>query len=94
MGFVLVNLCLAFTGAPGVNTTIGTMFLMTCLYLLADVCTDTMAVERSRFENEIIKHQLRVEEEVRNINEEIKQLTLKVDKTIEELNELIGCLST
>ena len=58
MGFVLVNLVLAFTGAPGVNTTIGMMFFMTCLYLLADVCTDTMAVERSRFENEIIKGSL------------------------------------
>ena len=37
---------------------IGLMFFMTCLYLLADVCTDTMAVERSRFENEVIKGSL------------------------------------
>jgi MFS family permease len=58
MGFVIVNLALAFTGAPGVNMTIGMMFFMTCLYLLADVCTDTMAVERSRFENETIKGSL------------------------------------
>lgn len=54
-GFIIVNFLLASSGAPSVNTTIGLTFTMTCFYLLADVCTDTMAVERSRFEPHIIR---------------------------------------
>lgn len=54
-GFLIINFVLAGMGAPSVNVTIGLMFIMTCFYLLADVCTDTMAVERSRFEVETIR---------------------------------------
>lgn len=53
--FVSINLILAFTGAPKAATVISLMFFMTCFYLLADVCTDTIAVERSRFETETIR---------------------------------------
>jgi predicted branched-subunit amino acid permease len=34
------------------------MFFMTCLYLFADVCTDTLAVERSRYEPDAIRGSL------------------------------------
>jgi hypothetical protein len=52
LGFVTVNFILSSDESPSVTTTIGLMFLMTCLYLQADVCDDTLAVERSRFESE------------------------------------------
>jgi hypothetical protein len=51
LGFVTVNFILASDDGPGVATTILLMFLMTCLYLQADVCTDTLCVEKSRFES-------------------------------------------
>ena len=54
-GFIIINFILATSGAPGVNMIIGLMFMMTAFYLLADVCTDTMAVERSRFERETVR---------------------------------------
>lgn len=53
--FIAVNLFLAFSGSPSVTTIIISMFFMTCSYLLADVCTDTLAVERSRYENDSIR---------------------------------------
>jgi hypothetical protein len=46
---------LSVNGAPGVYTIVGLMLLMTCLYLLADVSTDSIAVERSRFEIDTIR---------------------------------------
>lgn len=56
--FIAINLYLAFTGAPSVNVVISLMFLMTCAYLLADVCTDTIGVERSRYETDVIRGSL------------------------------------
>lgn len=57
-GFIAINLYLAFTGAPSVNIVISLMLLMTCTYLLADVCTDTIAVERSRYETDMLRGSL------------------------------------
>jgi MFS family permease len=53
--FVAINLFLAFDGPPSVDIVIVSMFFMTCSYLLADVSTDTIAVERSRYENDTIR---------------------------------------
>jgi hypothetical protein len=58
LGFVVVNFWLAFTGLPGVDLTIGLMFFMGILYLFADVCTDCLVVDRSRYEEEDIKGSL------------------------------------
>jgi MFS family permease len=55
VGFILVNMSLAVTGPPNVDLTIGLMFLMSLLYLFADVCTDCLTVDRSRFESQEIK---------------------------------------
>lgn len=58
IGFVLVNLWLAITGPPGIDMTIGLMFLMSILYLMSDVCTDCLVVDRSRYESEDVKGSL------------------------------------
>lgn len=57
-GFVCISFYLAYLGTPDVTMTTVLMFLMTCLYLLADVCTDTLCVERARYETEAIKGSL------------------------------------
>lgn len=53
--FIAINIYLASNGAPGIASVITLMFFMTCSYLLSDVCTDTIAVERSRFETDTIR---------------------------------------
>ena len=52
MIFVIICLYLSLMGKPGIYMTTIMMFIMTCAYLLADVCSDTLCVERSRFEIE------------------------------------------
>lgn len=51
-GFMAVNLYLMAIGAPGINQTIFLVFTFTCFYVLADVCTDTLTVERSFYETD------------------------------------------
>ena len=58
LGFVAVNLWLAFTGPPGIDMTIGMMFFMSILYLMSDVCTDCLVVDRARYESDDIKGSL------------------------------------
>lgn len=50
-GFIASNLWLALSSELTVNLVIYGMFIVTCFYLLADVCTDTMTVERSKYED-------------------------------------------
>jgi len=49
--YVLVNIYLCVMGEPGVVMVIICSFIMTCALLLADVCTDTLCVERARLES-------------------------------------------
>lgn len=56
--FIIINLILASIGTPDIGATTGLMFLMTCSYLLADVCCDTCCVERARYEIASIKGSL------------------------------------
>jgi MFS family permease len=53
--YVCAAFYLAATGGPDFITTAVLMFLLTCSYLLADVCHDALCVERSRLEFEEIK---------------------------------------
>jgi len=50
--YAVGNYYLAYLEEPGITTTTVMMFVMTCAYLLSDVCTDTMCVERARFETD------------------------------------------
>lgn len=49
------NYYLAYLKEPDVTMTTAMMFVMTCAYLLSDVCTDTMCVERARFETDVTR---------------------------------------
>lgn len=51
-GFFLFNLYLYTLVTPSINQTILLVFSFTCFYVLADVCTDTMTVERSFYETD------------------------------------------
>ena len=51
-GFSMLNIYLFWIATPGINQTIFAVFGFTCCYVLADVCTDTLTVERSFFESE------------------------------------------
>lgn len=51
-GFFALNLYLFWVATPGINQTIFTVFGFTCFYVLADVCTDTLTVERSFYESD------------------------------------------
>lgn len=57
-GFALINLWLERLFNPSINETIFLVFAMTCFLVLADVCTDTLCVERSAFETEAEKGKL------------------------------------
>ena len=48
--FSMINIYLASLGEPGVNETIFGVMLFTCSMALADVCCDTLCVERAQFE--------------------------------------------
>ena len=48
--YLLSNLALAFTPEPSVSVCIFFVFMMTSAYMLADVMTDALIVERSRYE--------------------------------------------
>ena len=50
--YTFINFFLAVRSRPSIVTTTLMMFLMVCAALLADVCTDTISVERSKFETE------------------------------------------
>jgi MFS family permease len=45
-------LILSSFGSPGIDTTVFMVFLITCFLVMADVCTDTLCVERSKLEPE------------------------------------------
>ncbi|CAM9292061.1 unnamed protein product [Choristocarpus tenellus] len=47
---ILANLCLALVGTPGVQLTIALSFFSACGYLLSDVMTDAIVVERTKLE--------------------------------------------
>ena len=51
-GFMALNLYLMWIKTPGINQTIFLVFTFTCFYVLADVCTDTLTVERSFYETD------------------------------------------
>jgi len=53
--FVGISFFLASLGQPDLTYTAVFMFLMTCSYLLSDVCTDCLCVERARHESEELK---------------------------------------
>jgi len=53
--YILSCLCLAMFGRPSFIATAIFSFLMTCSYILADVCNDALCVERARHEQEEIK---------------------------------------
>ena len=53
--YAFINFFLALRNQPSIVTTTLMMFLMVCAALLADVCTDTISVERSKFETEAQK---------------------------------------
>jgi hypothetical protein len=50
IGYMVCNIILALAGEPSVGLCITCVFLMTSFYMLADVMTDALIVERSRFE--------------------------------------------
>jgi MFS family permease len=50
--FLLSNLILVMMVTPSITNTIAWNFFMMCGLLLADVCTDTMSVERAKLETE------------------------------------------
>ncbi len=56
--FIVFNFILASIGTPDIATTTALMFLMTCSYLLGDVCCDTSCVERARYETSLQKGSL------------------------------------
>lgn len=49
--FVLSNIALAILGEPSLVMVVLLIFTQTCGFLLSDVCTDAMIVERSKFED-------------------------------------------
>jgi len=53
--FIVFNLWLVKIGDPSINQTIILVFLLTCFLVLADVCTDTLCVERAQFEPEAVR---------------------------------------
>jgi hypothetical protein len=53
--YIFSSLCLAAFGRPDFITTAIFSFIMTCSYILADVCNDALCVERARHEHEDIK---------------------------------------
>jgi BT1 family len=53
--YIGINFYLWLTNAPSFLLMTSMMFFMTVAYLLSDVCSDTLCVERSRFEFEPIK---------------------------------------
>lgn len=50
LGFAAVNLVLVAIVTPGINATTFLVFGFNCFLVLANVCTDTLSVERSNFE--------------------------------------------
>jgi MFS family permease len=54
-GFVLSSLWLSLLSNPSLVQVSFWMFVMTCAYLLSDVCADAHNVERAKFETESIK---------------------------------------
>ena len=58
IGFVIFNLLLVKIGDPSITQTIVLVFLLTCFLVLADVCTDTLCVERAAFEPEAVRGNL------------------------------------
>jgi len=50
--FSAINLYLFWIRTPGINNTIFSVFAFTCFYVLADVSTDTLTVERSFYESD------------------------------------------
>jgi MFS family permease len=58
LGFIGSNFLLAYTKNLTFPLIIVLMFLQTSFYMLADVVSDTMAVERARFEKQIIRGSL------------------------------------
>lgn len=50
--YSLTAFILSSLGSPGIDTTVFMVFLITCALVLADVCTDTLCVERSKLEPE------------------------------------------
>lgn len=50
--FMFICLYLLLIGEPGIYMTTIMMFIATCSYLLSDVCSDTLCVERAKFETE------------------------------------------
>lgn len=52
-GFMLINMYLVSIGTPGIDQTILLVFALTCFLVQADVCTDTLTVERSYFESAV-----------------------------------------
>ena len=53
--YILSALGLAFVSEPSFLATAFISFIMTCSYILADVCNDALCVERARHEQEEIK---------------------------------------
>ena len=51
-GYIAISIYLGSLDTPGFSIVTAMMFLMTCSYLLADVCTDTLCVERARYESD------------------------------------------
>ena len=51
-GYIAISIYLGSLDSPGFSIVTAMMFLMTCSYLLADVCTDTLCVERARYESD------------------------------------------
>lgn len=50
ISFIIVSLCIAFTGPPSVDVTISLMFLLTVFYLVSDVVTDCFVIDRQKYE--------------------------------------------
>ena len=59
---------------------------------LAKEISNNMAI--LHYENEVIKHQLLLEEELRKYDNEIEALKLKVEETLHEVNDLITHLTS
>ena len=53
--YILAALGLAFVSEPSFLATAFISFIMTCSYILSDVCNDALCVERARHEQEEIK---------------------------------------
>ena len=53
--YILAAIGIAFVDKPSFLATAFISFIMTCSYILADVCNDALCVERARHEQEEIK---------------------------------------